>query len=85
MTSPTATEFLALFREQFSPEVQATISERSEFRQLEEWSSLQTLIIVTAIDEKYQVILSEQDFRQSKTVADLFRLLISKLNTDGSI
>ena len=63
-------KFLSTFSSQFKkgPE---TISEETEFRTLEEWSSMQSLFIIAAIDEEYGVALKEEDFRKSLTVADL--------------
>lgn len=76
---PDFEEFLEVFREQFAEENRHGIAGGSAFRHLKEWSSLQTLIIVTALDEKYGVILSEEDFRLSQTVKDIYERLIQKM------
>jgi acyl carrier protein len=68
-------EFLNVFREQFAPEVQPLIHARSAFRQLEGWSSLQALIIVTAMDEAFQVLVTEEDLRLAVTIEDLYNRL----------
>lgn len=62
--------FLAVFRSQFQKNTNGIMLE-SEFRNLEEWSSMQSLFIIAAIDEKYGVALKEVDFRNAVTVADL--------------
>lgn len=79
MKTPDFDAFLALFKEQFSPEIRDRISGGAAFRNLQEWSSLQTLIVVTAIDEAYGVIFTEEDFRLSVSVQDLYNRLIQKL------
>gem|GEM_PF-2011579 len=78
MRAPAFDEFLNLFKEQFLPENREKISGGTAFRHLREWSSLQTLIVVTAVDEAYGVILAEEDFRLSVTVSDLYNRLIAK-------
>ncbi|MCB0756446.1 MAG: acyl carrier protein [Flavobacteriales bacterium] len=50
------------------------INENTQFRQLEEWSSMQALIVIAAIDEHFGVTLPEREFREAKTVGDLYRL-----------
>ena len=62
--------FLEVFRTQFQKNP-ASINMETEFRSLEEWSSMQSLFIIATIDEHFGVALKEEDFRNSKTVADL--------------
>lgn len=50
------------------------INENTQFRQLEEWSSMQALIVIAAIDEHFGVTLPEREFREAKTVGDLYQL-----------
>lgn len=71
-------DFLDTFKLQFAEENRHEITLSSSIRNLKEWSSLQTLIIVTAIDEKYGVILTEEDFRLSQTVKDLYERILMK-------
>ena len=44
----------------------------------ESWSSMQSLIIVSAIDEHYDVLLSHQELKSSKNIQELHRVLIKK-------
>lgn len=50
------------------------INENTQFRQLEEWSSMQALIVIAAIDEHFGITLPEREFRETKTVGDLYQL-----------
>lgn len=76
---PDIEDFLDTFKLQFAEENRHEINLSSSIRNLKEWSSLQTLIIVTAIDEKYGVILTEEDFRLSQSVKDLYERILMKL------
>lgn len=73
--------FLTVFRSQFQKNTNEILLE-SEFRKLEEWSSMQSLFIIAAIDEKYGVALKEVDFRNAVTVEDL-RAQVEKYMLNG--
>lgn len=65
-------EFLEVFRSLFQDG--SGIGLQTNFRELEEWSSMQALIVIAAIDENFGVTLQERDFREAKTVDDLYHL-----------
>jgi len=69
--------FLTVFQTLFK-EGQEDINSSSEFRKLEEWSSMQALIVIAAIDENFGVTIPEQEFRKAQTVEDLFELTRSR-------
>ena len=54
------------------------ISVDSKFRELEEWSSMQALIVITEIDEHFGVTIPERDFRAAQTVSDLYQLTLKQ-------
>lgn len=68
-----ASEFLDVFRSVFQDGTH--IEPGTRFRDLEEWSSMQALIVIAAIDENFGVTIPERDFREAKTVADLHQLI----------
>jgi acyl carrier protein len=72
MSKLTSEEFVLLFRSLFLNG--DAIGAETQFRQLEEWSSMQALIVIAAIDEHMGVTIPERDFRNARTVADLFLL-----------
>lgn len=55
-------------------EFQAT----TEFRQLDEWSSLSSLAIISMIDDEYDVVINGNDLRNCNTIEDLFAIVESK-------
>jgi acyl carrier protein len=70
-------KFLEVFQSLFQLDAE-DIRANSEFRELEEWSSMQALIVIAAIDEHFGVTIAERDFREAKTVGDLFQTTVKK-------
>lgn len=50
----------------------------TEFKALEEWSSLTALSIIAMVDDEYDVALKGDDIRNSKTIEDLYNVVLSK-------
>ena len=48
------------------------------FRQLDEWSSLSSLAIISMIDDEYDVVINGNDLRNCNTIEDLFAIVESK-------
>ena len=76
MTESTPDTFLQVFSSLFKED--AAITTHSKFRELEEWSSMQALIVIAAIDEHFGVTIPERDFRAAQTVSDLYRLTVKQ-------
>lgn len=72
MSKLTSDEFVQLFQSLFLNG--DAIKAETLFRELEEWSSMQALIVIAAIDEHMGVTIPERDFRNAQTVHDLFLL-----------
>jgi acyl carrier protein len=68
-------EFLKGFQEQFDDTDSTLITFETNFRELDEWSSMMALIIIAFLDETYSKTLSGEDFRNSITIEDLFQLI----------
>ena len=69
--------FIKDFCDQFDGAVNLT--PMTNFRDLEDWSSLTALNVLMMIDESYGVALNPDDMRKTKTVQELFDLVQSKL------
>ena len=67
--------FVDLIRNQFREEDRSLINETTDIKVLKEWSSLQTMIIVSEIDKEYGVILDFENIRSANTVAELFAIV----------
>ena len=72
------TEFIEKFAEQFDETDAAEFRADTEFRALEEWSSLSALSIIAMVDEEYDITLKGDDIKTSETIEDLFNLIQSK-------
>lgn len=57
----------------------STISGSTEFRSLEEWSSLFALSLIAMVDEEYQVKIKGDDIKSAVTIEDLYGVVKSRL------
>lgn len=71
-------DFVVKFTEQFDETDPSMIHVDTIFRDLEEWSSLMALSIISMIDEEYDVALRGDDLRNAKTIEDLFNIVKAK-------
>lgn len=65
-------DFVSVVSDLFSSET--NVNAQTRFRDLEEWSSMQALILIAAVDEHFGVTLPEKEFRSAVNVQDLFNL-----------
>lgn len=72
-------DFIANFAEQFDDTDVNDIQATTEFKELDEWSSLLALSIIAMADEEYNVTLKGEDIRNSKTIEDLFNVVKSRV------
>lgn len=70
--------FIEKFAEQFDDTDASEIKAETEFKELDEWSSLIALSVIAMVDEEYEVTLKGEDIRNSKTVEDLFNTVKTK-------
>lgn len=71
-------EFIEHFAEQFEDTAAEYFKPETVYKELDEWSSLQALGIISMADEYYGVILSSDDIRNSNTIEDLFKVINNK-------
>lgn len=71
-------EFVALFAEQFDDTDASEIHASTEFKELDEWSSLTSLVVIGMVDEEFGITIKGEDIRNSKTVEDLYNAVKSK-------
>lgn len=72
------TDFINNFELQFDDVEPKSITPETIFRDIPEWSSLTALLLIAMVDSEYDVTLSGDDIRNSKTVEELFRIVDSK-------
>ena len=67
-------EFVKRFAEEFDETPVEQFQSSTDFKSLEEWGSLTALSIIAMVDER----VTGTDIRNSKTIEDLYNLVISK-------
>lgn len=70
-------EFLKNFEEQFDEIEPNSLTLETDFREIEEWSSLNALLIVAMVDTEYGITLTGDDIVKSKTVGDIYKVVQS--------
>lgn len=71
-------DFINNFVDQFDETDASEFNSDTEFKALDEWSSLSSLSIIAMIDEEYDVTINGNDIRKSDTIEDLFNIVKSK-------
>ena len=72
-------EFVKLFAEQIDETDASEIKADTNFRDLDEWSSLIGLSIIAMVDEEFDVTLRGDDMRKANTPAELYEIVKSKM------
>lgn len=76
----TLDEFVQLFAELFDETDASAFAPDTDFRELDEWSSLIGLSVIAMVDEEFGVALKANDFRSITTISDLYQVVMNKLN-----
>lgn len=75
----TLDEFVVLFAEQLDDTDPSTITAQTKFRDLEEWSSLLALTLISMVDEEFGIALKGDDVKNSETIEDVYNVIKAKL------
>jgi acyl carrier protein len=70
--------FIAKFEAQFQELTPGMVLMDTEFRQLAEWSSMQSLVVIASFDWEYGVTLSAEELLAARTVGDLYAVVQAK-------
>lgn len=71
-------DFIKNFASQFEETDANLFAAKTNYKELDEWSSLLTLSIIAMVDEEYGIIIKGEDIRNSQTIEELFELVKSK-------
>lgn len=71
-------EFIENFADQFDETDINELKPETEFKELDEWSSLIALSVIAMVDEEYDVAIKGDDIRNSTTIEDLFNAVKAK-------
>jgi len=72
-------EFIKNLASQFDDIESADLQMSTQFKKLEEWSSLVALSVIAMVDEEYNVAIKGDDIRNSETIEDLYEIVKGKL------
>lgn len=75
-------QFIENFSDLFDETESDTIEATTQFKNLEEWSSLLALSVIAMIDEEYDVEFRGDDIRNSTTVEDLYNVVLERLEEE---
>lgn len=68
-------EFIQNFADQLDDTEAEVLTPETEFRELDDWSSLAALSIIAMMYEEYKVSVDNETFKQANTIQDLFDLV----------
>lgn len=71
-------EFIEFFADELDDTTIDELSPDTDFKALDEWSSLVALSIIAMIEDNYEKEITGGDLRSSTTIQDLFNLVESK-------
>lgn len=72
-------EFINHFEDVFDDTDVSTLKPETNFRELDEWSSLVALSIMAMVSDEYDVELTADEMRNNSTFIDLFNVVKSHL------
>ena len=71
-------EFIEHFAAQFDETDAEVFTAGTEFKTLDEWSSLIALSLIAMVDEEYDITIKGDDIRNATTIEDLFNTVKAK-------
>lgn len=74
----TLDEFVQAFAEEFDDTEMSEFRADTEFKTLDEWSSLVALSIIAMVDDQMDKVITGADIRGSKTIEDLYNIALAK-------
>lgn len=71
-------EFIVHFGDELDEMPKDGLKPETVFKELDEWSSLVALSVISMVDEEYDKRLTPSDIRGSETIKDLWELIEAK-------
>jgi len=73
-------EFIKQLEEEFEEIEKGSLNPQTNFRSIDEWSSMHALIIIALVDVEYDVTVGGEDLVKMETIQDLFDFIKNKQN-----
>lgn len=74
----TLKEFIEAFAAEFDETPVEDFAAETVFKEMDEWSSLTALSIISMVDDQLDKQLTGADIRSSNTIEDLYNLVMAK-------
>ena len=74
----TLDEFVQAFAAEFDDTPAEEFKADVKFKEMDEWSSLTALSIISMVDDEFEKNITGADIRSSDTIEDLYNLIIAK-------
>lgn len=74
----TLDEFIEAFADEFDDTPVEDFKADTKYRQLDEWSSLTALSIISMVDDQFDKTITGADIRSTETIEDLYNLIQAK-------
>ncbi len=74
----TLDEFVKAFAAELDDTPEENVTPETNYRELEEWSSLTALSIISMVDDNVDKTITGADLRSCKTIEELYNLVQSK-------
>ena len=74
----TSTDFLAKFRDLFEDTDPESIDLATDYKDLNEWSSLISFSLIAMVKTEYDKSVTGAEIRHCNTVEDLYKTIVSK-------
>lgn len=72
-------EFIEKFEQQLEDVEPGTITATTNYRELEEWDSMTSLVIIAMVDREYNKQISGNDIMNAATVEELFNIIAKEV------
>lgn len=72
-------DFIEKLAEQFDDVDAGSLTSETKFKEVEGYTSLVALMIITMIDEEYNVTVTGDDMKKQVNIGDLYNLVSSRL------
>ena len=70
-------DFIEKFAEAIEVENVEQLSSETEFKELDEWSSLSVMLMIAFYDEEFGKELTQTQIKAAKTIQDLYNIAIA--------
>ena len=75
----TISNFIETLESEFDELEPGTLKTDTNFRDLDEWSSMHALIIIALIDTDYDVTITGEDLSNIETVSELYAIVEARM------